>query len=148
MKLNFLNFKVVLLGLCGLLFVSCDDDDDNVKVVDEAVQITFQQLYPNTPVSAWEVEMGLYKADFVLNNSHAEAWFKPDGTWVKTETDVLPADLPLEVKDFVSQNYPNFYVEEADWIDTPDRSFYELELDAPGANDVYVWLLPDGTLIN
>ena len=145
MKLNKL---FVLLGLVGFTFLSCsDDDDDHVMLTDEAVVQTFLQMYPGVLVTEWELDLGLYKADFLKDGKPAEAWFKPDGTWVKTETDLLLSELPQAVKDYIGEHYVAYRVDDVEWVETPDGSYYLLELDAKGA-DVYLQILPDGTLLS
>ena len=139
---------VVLLGFASLAFVGCsDDDDDNLVVNSEAVSTTFEQMYPGVPVGEWELEHGLYKAEFLNEGRPAEAWFQPDGTWVKTDTDWAYADVPAEVKAYVSEHHPTLAVDDVDWIETPSGSYFLIELNAKGG-DVYLQLLPDGSLLS
>ncbi|MBQ2122704.1 MAG: PepSY-like domain-containing protein [Bacteroidaceae bacterium] len=138
---------VVLLGFASLALSSCsDDDNDNVTVTDEAITQAFQQKYPGVAVTEWELEYGLYKAEFLNEGRSAEAWFQPDGTWVKTDTDWAYADVPAEVKAYVSEHHPTLAVDDVDWIETPDGSYFLIELDAKGG-DIYLQLLPDGSLL-
>ncbi len=139
---------LVLLGFASLTLASCsDDDDDNVVVNGEVVNTVFEQMYPGVPVKEWELEHGLYKAEFLNEGKPAEAWFKTDGTWVKTETDWTFAEVPDAVKAYLAEHYASLRVDDVDWVETPSGSYFFVELDAKGG-DVYLQLLPDGTLLS
>ena len=136
-----------IFGLVSVALCSCsDDDDDHVVVNDEAVKKTFTQMFPDTQVQEWEMEMGFYKAEFVKDGKSVEAWFKTDGTWMKTETDVLLSDLPAPAKEYLSTQYPTNHVDDVDWVETPQGNYFLVELDAQGA-DIYLKFQADGTLI-
>ncbi len=139
--------SLLLLGFLGLGLGSCsDDDNDNVVMTDQTLLKVFEQMYPGVPVMEWEVEFGIYRAEFLKDGKPAEAWFQPDGTWVKTKTDLLPADLPEAVVNFLAENYAGYPIDDVDWVETPSGNYYFVELDAKGA-DIYLQLLPDGSLL-
>lgn len=145
-----MHMKLKLYLLCvllmGIAFQSCDDDDDTLANVPAAVQAAFNQRYPNASVKEWEKENGLIKADFWNGAQESEAWFLPDGTWVRTETDIPAATLPQAVLDYVAANYAGFRVDDAEYVETPEGDFYELELEKNGVPDVRLQIRADGML--
>lgn len=143
--------KIILLALltAGFAFQSCSDDDD-LTSVPESISTAFQQKYPNATPTEWERQGTGYKADFWNNGGEAEAWFNADGTWIRTETDVPNpnASLPQPVRDYVSATYAGYYIEDADLVETPSQTYYELELERQGSADIYLNIKADGTLLN
>lgn len=139
-------FTLLLLAV-PLTFVSCDDDDDNNKFnfVTEAVHNAFQNLYPQVQPYDWEIEGAYVKAEFYKDNVHSEAYFTPEGTWVRTETD-FRGTLPEAVTTYLTTNYPDYTVDEVDWVETPNGNYYEVELEKPGTPDVRVNVKEDGTV--
>ncbi len=132
--------------LCLTLLAACGDDGDDVKRVSDAAAAAFAQKYPAATVTEWESENGCFKADFYTDGRGAEAWFSPDGTWVRTETDLLPTDLPAPVRDYVTTNHAAWRIDDADLVETPATTYYALELEAAGQPDIHLALTPEGTL--
>lgn len=145
-----MKIKVYLLALLMVvgLFQGCDDDDDDMISVPETVWTAFSQKYPDFRVTEWEYEHGYYKADFRNNGAEAEAWFQTSGQWVRTETDLAVAALPLAVQSYLSATYSGYRVDDADWVETPAGDFYEIELEKAGQPDVYLQLTADGQPLN
>lgn len=138
--------------LCAISlgFTSCDDDEDiHYANVPYNVQNNFQNLFSiqNSAYVKWEKERGLYKAEFWHDGRQVEAWFQTDGTWVRTERDMSPMELPEAVKAYVEKNYPNYHIDDSDYVETPAGNYYELELERNGKRDVILRLTADGTSI-
>ena len=93
----------------------------------------------------WEKEHGLYKAEFWHEGRQVEVWFQPDGTWVRTERDLSPMELPEAVKNYVAHNYPGYRVDDVDFVETPAGNYYELELEKNGTRDIILRLTVDAT---
>lgn len=148
MKRKILLLLGLVLALQMPLFTACDDDDDvAASDVPTAVMAAFTAKFPNAANVKWEKENGFYKADFYTETNETEAWFTPDGTWWRTETDLRPDQLPEAVSSYVATNYPDRIIEDCDLIETPEATFYLLELEKPAAADIHIKLTPDGGLI-
>ena len=147
-----MNTKAKLLALLvaatSFVFVSCsDDDDDNHKsFVTETIYNAFHNLYPQIQPYDWEIEGAYIKADFYNGTAHAEAWFTPDGEWVRTETD-FHGQLPEPVTAYLQENYPTHVVDEVDWVETPTQNYYEIELEQKGSPDLKVKVTPEGVAV-
>lgn len=144
--------SILILLATPLLLVSyltsCDDDDDlSTSEVPSAVLTTFNLMYSDAVSTKWEKDTNYYKAEFYNSaGNEVDAWFIADGTWIRSETDILPADLPQAVQNYVATNYPDYYIDDAEYIQTTSSSYYLLELEAPSAPDVYLKVLENGTL--
>ena len=127
-------FALISLGI--VLTTSCNDDDEDVAAnkVKTEVMTAFQEMYPNVN-AMWEVERGMYKAEFYSNGCEVEAWYQMDGTWVMT------------VADRVKTDYPDRYIDDCDLVEKPTEKYYQLELDKQGAADIYVKISENGDIL-
>ena len=138
----------LLVALQMPLLTSCNDDDEDIMPTQVPAEVTaaLTERYPSaTP--KWEKGKGLYKAEFYNESGEVDVWFKANGEWVMTQTDIFPQNLPEAVKNYVATNYPDRIIDDADRIETPTADYYLLELDKPGAKDIYIKLTPGGELI-
>jgi len=143
MKTRFFLFAALLCITFFTLSSFRDSDDLMPNQVPEAVKSTFGRMYTGKNVR-WEKDNHQYKAEFRKDRSETEAWFKKDGTWTRTETDVNPRDLPAEVKDYVKSKYPNGIIDDADMVETAKKgSYYDLEI-RKGHSEVNIKVTPEG----
>ena len=139
---------LALVSLGIVLTTSCNDDDEDVAAnkVKTEVMTAFQEMYPNVN-AMWEVERGMYKAEFYSNGCEVEAWYQMDGTWVMTVTDLHVSMLPAAVADRVKTDYPDRYIDDCDLVEKPAEKYYLLELDRQGAADIYVKISENGDIL-
>lgn len=145
-----MKLKLYLLGLiiAGFMIQSCDDDDDNYWLSPpDAVSRAFQEKYPGMTVYEWEMDYGYYKAEYRSGNVNYEAWFTPEGEWVRTECDFY-GQLPQAVQDYITANYADYRMEDVDWVETPTGNYYLIELERNGSRDVHIRIAEDGTLVS
>ena len=60
-------------------------------------QMTFAAMFPDAWDVEWENERGLLKVEFRQGYHEKEAWFRTDGTWVRTVTDLKLSEVPSAV---------------------------------------------------
>lgn len=150
MKKHLLLLLGLLLALQMPLLTACSDDDDDVATSDvpQAVLTAFAAKYPEATNVKWEKEHEIYKAEYYnADHNEVDVWFNPDGTWLRTETDLLPTGLPEAVQNYVATNHPDRFIDDCDLIEMPGSSYYRLELEKSGAADLYIKLTADGELI-
>lgn len=141
-------FRKGLICLVAMVALSsCSDDDDDVAGrLPDAVQRAFAQKYPLVNPS-WERDGGLYKAEF-QDDYEVEAWFRSNGEWVRTETDLKGTDPPSLVQDYVDKHYGGYRIDDLDLIEMPGpTSYYVIELEKNGQPDVRLKLGTNGQLI-
>ena len=137
----------LLLTAVPASFISCNDDDDNPgSFVTETVLNAFQNLYPQVQSYEWEIDGPYIKAEFYQTSKHYEAWFTPEGLWVRTESDHVGA-LPEPVANCLATTYADYHVDDVDWVETPTGNFYEVDLEKAGMPDFIVKIAPDGTVV-
>ena len=134
----------LLLGFAVATTVACSSDDE--LNIPPAVTATFELMYPGvTP--EWEIEQNLWKAEFRKDGKEMDAWFQTDGVWVMTETDIAMTELPAAVVAAVNANYPDYAIDDADWVETPLQDYYEVELDKKGQPDVHLKITEEGVIL-
>lgn len=143
--------KLFLLGaiLCGaVFFTACNDDDDSYKPGDKVIK-EFQTKYPQAKNVVWSTKAGYDVADFVEGGYETEAWFNKQGIWVMTETDIPYASLPAAVKqNFESSPYKDWRVDDVDKLERSDTDgpLYIIEIEQ-GETDIDLHYSETGTLI-
>ncbi len=149
MKKRLLMLLALMVALPSVWLTSCSDDDDDISAseVPQAVMTAFTSRYAAAKFVKWERDRGYYKADFFVEQNEVDAWFQPDGTWHRSETDLLPTQLPEAVQSYLAANYPDRYIDDCDLIETPSESYYLIELDKAGSPDTYVRLSATGQVM-
>ena len=94
-------------------------------------------------------EKGEYeKAEFHQNGQEVDAWFDASGKWMMTETDILFANLPTEVKTGFNESiYSAWQVEDADVLERLNMpTVYRLEIEK-GNEEMLIYFNEKGELV-
>ena len=103
--------------------------------------------YPGAAIRKSEYdENGLFEVEIVHRNIVKELYFYSSGEWVYSEWDVAVPELPAGVRSAVAALYPDYRIDDADFIETPSRQFYKLSLER-GNFEQEVFLAPDGSVM-
>ena len=145
MKLR-LCFFMLALGICGAVVQGCDDNDDNLDVLDK-LQAAFSQKYPEASPK-WKTRSNYYIADFHGRNYESEAWFTSGAVWLMTETDLPYAALPEAVKNaFQNSEYGSWRPDDVDMIEREGMEpVYVLEVEQ-GPREMDLYYNAEGILI-
>lgn len=130
----------LLMAIAASVFavISCDEYEDGKP--SSSVLDRFENMYPGAWDVEWEREGVYWEVSFDTGTPPNEidhtAWFRSDGTWVRTETDLHISAVPASIKEFLQESqYASALLEdsEIDYIQTPDGNFYQFELVYNGA---------------
>lgn len=139
-------FPILMMIVCAT-FVACDDDDDNGVAINSTVRSYIETKYPGADIRKAEYDKnGLLEVDFIHESIDKEAYFTTDNEWKYTEWDLNVADLPQVVKDAVTTAYPDFRIDDVDFVENPKGSFYEIEIEKGGAEQ-WIFATPEGELL-
>lgn len=104
--------------------------------------------YPGATIRKSEYdENGLFEVEIVHQNVVKELYFNSSGEWVYSEWDVALTALPVEVRNSAAALYPDYRIDDADFVETPSHQFYKLSLER-GNFEQDVFLAPDGSVMN
>lgn len=138
--------KVLSLALI-LLSAGIYAQDSKKIDIPEAVQKAFKEKFPKVKNVQWEMEgEEEYEAEFKKEDKEVSALFAVDGTWIETETDIKPNEVPQVILDAIAEEYDDFTILEAEKIERADGMFYELEINSDG-RDWEMEVSPEGEII-
>jgi len=142
MKLLKTPYILVLAVLLG----SCLDTQSQVP---EAVQATFEKMYPGEKDPDWHKDShGNYESHFKIDGIKYRADFNADGSWIETETNVEKKDLPDAVKLVINEQFPNNVISEIEKVEHHKKgTFYDVEFKRKGKNKD-VEITPEGVILN
>lgn len=112
---------IILVSLMAMS-VACSKNNSHVDFPSRSAETAFQAKYPAASSVEWEKAGVFQKVEFVLNSVDYEAWYSVSGTWLQTEYTLAYADIPLAVREYVTNNI-NYPI--ASW--TPQSSVEVLE---------------------
>ena len=91
-------------------------------------------------------EMNGYEVDIVHEGRGKEVIFDLDGNWVLTTWDLRMNEVPEVVKAAAQTQYPDYRLDDADFVEAPSASYYLIEMEQ-GEREVKVKVSADGTVL-
>lgn len=142
-----------MMTVTATAFASCSDDDDNTIDTENAIRLrkALDAIYPGASERAeWEKDQGYFVAEF--DNKYrqdVEVWFADDAKWVMTQTDLERIDqLPQAVQAaFNAGGYSDYRVDDVDYYERFDGSFYVIEAEKAGQPDTELFYKDNGEFI-
>ena len=121
--------KIIFTINIAFITICANAQQLKVEDVPYSVKSNFSLIYPNVINVKWEIENGMYEAEFYQNNVETSVLFGANGTFVRKELEILTSELPEEVKKYASENLPGKKINEASVItDANGVVTYEAEI--------------------
>ncbi len=119
-----------MILLSAVLAISCIKAQKiSEKDVPAIVQSALLKQYPNAKKVKWEKENANYEAGFKYNGTENSVLIDNSGNIVETEVVIGIDELPVQIRDYVSKNYPGQKIKEAAKItDAHGIITYEAEI--------------------
>jgi hypothetical protein len=136
--------SIMMLLALAVVGTSCDDDDNNV-VLNDNVRTYINTHYPDAVILESEYNYGYLEVDIYHDSLNKELYFNSNDAWVKTTWDVAINALPPAVTAAITTAYPDYRIDDADYVDTPEGVYYSIEIEK-GESDLYIKIAPDGTI--
>lgn len=136
-------FTILTVVAAVILSVSCEKYEDGKPSKD--VRTEFADMYPD----AWDVEWERNGSGWIVsfetgkrpNGTEHKAWYDKDGAWIQTVTDVILADVPQSIKNYLQESeYAQAHFEDydAEYFETQaGDNFYRFDL-VMGGRDIEV----------
>lgn len=103
------------------------------EAVPDDVKQTMEFEYPNVKITFWELNNGVYVANFKEDNSPGKCYIKKNGQWEKTVYPVPKAELPSAITDYVKNNFANYTIGVSQLQEMPNvRIHYYIEAKPEG----------------
>ena len=104
--------------------------DEGSLQVPQAVLASFQSAYPNITDAKWEMEGDQYEVEYEEDGVEKEIIYHEGGNVVATETQIDKSELMASITDYISENYPDHMIQEAEAEENTEGKFYNVELSA------------------
>ena len=128
---------LTILAIAAAALLSCEKYEDGKPSKD--VRAEFNSMYPSARDVEWEPDFGNWKVSFETGNAtnvrDHEAWYDVNGNWLRTETDILPSEMPKAVMDALEASEyasPYLQIDDVDFVETPEGDFYQVDVKVAG----------------
>lgn len=103
--------------------------------------------YPDAIILDYDREGSITEVDIMDAGVIRELYFDAKGDWLRTTTDVLPANLPQAVLEAIAaSDYQLWQIDEAELVVTPSSEYYLVELES-GDQEVNLRITPAGEIL-
>lgn len=134
---------ILFLSLAALW--ACDEE--NIAVNDN-IRDFIEQKYEGAKILYAEKEFnGEIDVEIIHNDTRKDVKFNRREEWISTTWDVPVSQLPDVVRERVQDSYPEYRIDDADYIETPAGDRYKLEIER-GEWDRTIFVTPDGVILN
>lgn len=136
-----------MLVIAAAAMISMNACGQNAKDVPVNVKSAFAQKFPGVQNVKWGKENASeWEAEFKMNTKEYSANFNSDGTWLETEYEIAPNEIPAAVTNTLGKEFPGYKLVESEISETAKGKVYEFEIKT-GTTKTEVALLADGTLV-
>lgn len=106
------------------------DYEDYVPQPDaQAITTLVKEKYPNARIIEIDREKGMTEVEILDGNVCRDVYFNDQNEWIKTTWDANLTSLPNEVTEAAKTKYPEYVIDDADFVSTPSGDWYELDLE-------------------
>ena len=103
--------------------------------------------YPNATILDFEREGGVTEVDILDGGVVRELYFDGSGTWIRTETELRPSQLPDAVKQVIaSSEYASWKIDDVTLVEDATGEYYLVELEQ-GEREVELKIAPSGEVM-
>lgn len=122
--------KKFVLSFALLIIISnaCEQKFETWQVPKEVLH-NFKEKYPSIEAD-WEIEDSVYEAMFKTGGESITLLYNKNGDLLQSEKIIQPAELPGEIKNYLSQNYKNQKIKKSKRVTKNDGEInYQASLD-------------------
>lgn len=107
---------------------------------------TLNDRYPNARILDVDYDDGMIEVEIKHDKKDKEVLFTTGCEWLSTSWDVAKRNVPDVVMQALQQKYPNPRIDDIDFFETPQGSYYRFEIELSGDRDEYVYITPEGVI--
>lgn len=131
--------------------VDTDGDDDSGDYLPFDLSSNIKKFisdkYPDARIVEIDTERnGMVEVDIVHQNRGKDVLFKADGSWVSTSWDIRVSELPQAAQSAVNAKYPNYRIDDVEYVETPDGDYYLVEVER-GEAEAKVKVTAEGAIL-
>ena len=137
-------FVALLLTCSVALFASCGQTKD--WHLSEQCMKTLNDRYANACILDVDYDNGMVEVEIRHDKKDKEVLFTKSCEWISTSWEVAQRSVPEVVMQALRQKYPNGRIDDIDFIEMPQGSYYRFEIELSGDRDEYVYITPQGVI--
>lgn len=136
----------------GILIKTLLDSDGDEGYVPQPssseIETFIKEKYPQSRIIEIEYEHSVIEVDIIHDNRSKDVYFDLNKKWLYTSWDILISELPAAVTSSIAQNplYTGYYIDEVDFVETPQGSYYLVELEK-GNSEIKIKIDALGTIL-
>lgn len=136
--------KLIPLIIALSLLIACDDDRIYGSLLNSTIAEFIQKEYSGATIRSAEYDdYGYYEVEIKHDSYIKDVYFDYDDNWVYTTWDVKVTNLPSVVKNAISERYPGYRIDDVDFVERVDKSYYKVELER-GELEQTIYISKDG----
>ena len=93
-----------------------------------------------------DYDKGMVEVEIRHDKKDKEVLFTNSCEWVSTSWDVAQRNIPAVVMQALQKKYPNARIDDINFIEMPQGSYYRFEIERRGQQDEYVYITPQGVI--
>lgn len=133
-----------------LSLISCEKYDDYGDVMLRSnandIQAAVVKIYPQARIIEMDKDRQTIEVDIIDNNIKRDVYLDLSFNWLRTETEIRRDALPIEAANRLASEYANWVIDSVKLVDTPQGSYYLVELDK-GERDKNVKIDASGNIL-
>ena len=134
---------ILFISLFALL--SCEEE--NIAINND-IRSFIEQKYEGARILYAEKEFnGEIDVEIIHDNKKKDVKFNRNNNWINTTWDVAINDLPDAARESVINRYPDYRIDDVDYIETPSGDRYKVEMEK-GEWDKTLFVTADGEILN
>lgn len=134
---------ILLISLVA--FWACDEE---YVALNNNIQNFIEQRYDGARILYAEKDFnGETDVEIIHNNIKKEVKFNRKNKWISTTWDVSISELPDAAKESINIQYPEYRIEDVDYVEKPDGNCYKVEIER-GEWDRTVFVTAEGEILN
>lgn len=137
-------FIALLMSCSVALFAACGQTKD--WHLSEQCMKTLNDRYANARILEVDYDDGMVEVEIRHDKKKKEVLFTKSCEWISTSWDVAQRNVPAVVLKALQQKYPNGRIDDIDFIEMPQGSYYRFEIELRGQQDEYVYITPQGVI--
>lgn len=133
-----------------LSLISCEKYDDYGDMMLRSnandIQAAVVKIYPQARIVEMDKDRQTIEVDIIDNNIKRDVYLDLSFNWLRTETEIRHDALPIEAANRLASEYANWVIDSVKLVDTPQGSYYLVELDK-GERDKNVKIDASGNIL-
>ena len=121
--------------------------DNSGGMVGGSIEEFIADKYPGARILEQDWDDGYLEVEIWHDNKEKNIYFNGAGEWVRSQWDVRISELPEAVTDTLSKEYPDYRIDDAEYIQTPESEYYLIELEGRGDSEKNIRITSDGTIL-